>query len=189
MNNNTQSLNPDREQITVRPLEHSDLADFCRHLVRLDRRSRWMRFNHAMDDGALQAYALNIAGSSTCLIGAYDGETLRAVVELSPLNNVGQPLVELAFTVEPEVQNCGIGSKLMKAALEAIGEATAVLVCRSDNTAMCRVAERFGGVYAPGNGLVTFRIQTEQPAQATEFASYRSTSHGGDNLATAYGYA
>lgn len=146
--------------IEIRPLDEAELSLYCEHLMRLDDHARWMRFNHIMDDAALQAHCLYLAGSGTMLIGAFEDDTLRGAAELSLATDHNVPVVEMAFSVESELQGRGIGSSLLKTALTVIWPASALLVCRSDNTAMRHLAERAGGQCDPAGEIMFYRIET-----------------------------
>lgn len=149
-----------RKTIEIRPLDEAELSLYCEHLMRLDDHARWMRFNHIMDDAALQAHCLYLAGSGTMLIGAFEDDKLRGAAELGLSTDHSVPIVEMAFSVESNFQGRGIGSSLLKTALTAIWPASAIVVCRADNAAMRHLAERAGGHCDLADDLLFYRIDT-----------------------------
>ncbi len=164
------------KSVEIRQLDETELSLYCEHLMRLDERARWMRFNHVMDDAALQAHCLYLAGSGTMLIGAFEDDTLRGVAELSLSSDHNAPIVEMAFSVESKLQGRGIGSSLLKTALTIIWPAPALVVCRNDNIAMRHLAERAGGRCEPADDLLFYRIDTLYAIQGKAQAEPRTTA-------------
>jgi GNAT superfamily N-acetyltransferase len=82
------------------------------HLRSLDADSRTMRFGAAVTEAFLEAYAERLATLDAVTLGAFHDGSLCALAELHRLRLVGSRDVELALSVEPRWQGCGIGRDL-----------------------------------------------------------------------------
>ena len=118
------------ETSTYRRLWASDEAALRDHLLRLPKEARHNRFAMGVSDEFISAYANRSFSFENVLIGYFDGDHLRAIGELRPVNaarlmGIGGDM-EAAFSVEPQWQGRGIGSELMR------------LVIRAAQTRSCR---------------------------------------------------
>ena len=130
---------------------------YLAHLLRLDPASRRMRFNCCMNDYALQAHCLSLASKNVKLLVALHCDDVCAAAEMVPLSNEAR-CFELAFSVEPAMQRCGLGYRLLAAALESISPATAVLACRVDNAPMLALAKKFNAAIQPADDLLILTL-------------------------------
>ena len=136
-------------------LKPQDLSTYQAHLLRLDRKSRWSRFNYVAGDAAIHAHCDRLRTNGGLVLGAYTGELMRGAAEITKTDRADEGDVELAFSVEREFQHCGIGARLLAQALKLAEPARAVLVCRPDNTDMLQLTSRFGArVSYAGDQLV-----------------------------------
>ena len=101
----------------IRKLLPHESGELLQHFLRLDGESRCARFHHAVSDEFLAAYARHAFADGAILHGWFCDGTLRAVAELHPLGSWKS--AEVAFSVEPEHQEHGVGSRLMDATMTA----------------------------------------------------------------------
>ena len=101
----------------VRKLLPHEGGELLRHFLRLDGESRRARFHHAVSNDFLAAYTRYALTDGSILYGWFCDGVLRAAAELLPLG--GWKRAEAAFSVEPEHQERGIGSRLMDAIVTA----------------------------------------------------------------------
>jgi GNAT superfamily N-acetyltransferase len=96
----------------IRQLRPSELPRFRDHLLRLDKQSRRDRFNGALDDDFIIAYASRCFAEGTTVMGYVEGDRVLGAAELHERAGEDQPTGEIAFSVEREWQHRGIGSAL-----------------------------------------------------------------------------
>lgn len=146
MTRSPNSPDPHRVPGLIRRLGPTEADAFTTHLLRLDAEARASRFGGLVPDEALGRHARLALGGEAVVFGWFSGGVLRGVGELHTLAGVRPAAGEAAFSVEPEWQGRGIGSRLMR---RVIGEATArglgrvVVVCQNSNRLMRRLAGRF----------------------------------------------
>ena len=132
----------------IRKLGPADFPEFTDHLLRLDEESRRLRFSGTVSDRYLLQYALTAFTTGNALYGAFTGGRLRASAEIRALGPFRNPEAEVAFTVEADWQQMGLGSRLMERVLAAAGrrEIRRVhVVCLNENRRMRHLAEKFEG--------------------------------------------
>lgn len=152
------------EGFRIRPLEAGELPHYLDHLLRLDQRALWLRFDHAMDTAAIQTHCLGLMRPDARILGAFVEGVMRGAAELSPWRDGGRDCTELAFSVEPEFQRCGLGSRLIAHALDIVRPGPAVMLCRAANKGMIALARRAGADIVPqGNHLLCI-VDTAAPA-------------------------
>jgi RimJ/RimL family protein N-acetyltransferase len=98
----------------IRQLRPSELPHFREHLLRLDPHSRRDRFNGAIDDDFILAYAERCFRDGTAVIGYVEGNRVLGAAELHERPDLEEPTGEIAFSVEREWQQRGIGSALFE---------------------------------------------------------------------------
>lgn len=103
----------------IRKLWQGDLQQITQHLLRLDARSRRLRFGGAVSDAFIRDYAAKVIEIGSVVIGAFPDGELRAVGELRGLYQSWPPAAEIALTVEKDWQSRGIGSGLFARLTEA----------------------------------------------------------------------
>jgi RimJ/RimL family protein N-acetyltransferase len=101
-------------QGVIRQLRPSELPCFREHLLRLDTKSRRDRFNGAIDDDFLIAYAERCFRDGATVIGYVEGDRLPGAAELHERADLIGPTGEIAFSVERAWQGRGIGSALFE---------------------------------------------------------------------------
>ena len=130
----------------IRQLRPSDLTRFRDHLVRLDPESRRDRFNGVTDNAFVTAYAERCFREGTTVIGYVRDGVVQGAAELHERPDLAEPTGEIAFSVERNLQNQGIGSQLFR---RLIGHALALgyeklrVTTHSNNDAMKSLARKF----------------------------------------------
>ncbi len=174
--------------VEIRRLWPSDKDAFRDHLLRLDPRSRHLRFGGGMSDDFLGHYAEKCFGTGDLVYGAFvDGDMIGAA-ELrsdqaiwSEQASFGRHIhAEAAFSVEEGYRRRGIGEKLFKRVLRAAtnhGVETIDIVCLPDNVAMLNLAKKFKTHFTFQESELTGRLTARRP---TAFSLMREAS--GDAL-------
>jgi len=174
--------------VEIRRLWPSDKQAFGDHLLRLDPRSRHLRFGGGMSDDFLGHYAEKCFGTGDLVYGAFvDGDMIGAA-ELrsdqaiwSEQASFGRHIhAEAAFSVEEGYRRRGVGEKLFKRILRAAtnhGVETIEIVCLPDNIAMQNLAKKFKTHFTFEENELTGRLTARRP---TAFSLMREAS--GDAL-------
>ena len=130
--------------VEIRRLWPSDKEEFGDHLLRLDPRSRHLRFGGGMSDDFLVHYAEKCFGTGDLVYGVFVDGAMVGAAELrsdraiwSEQAPFGRDIhAEAAFSVEEGYRRRGIGEKLFKRILRAAtnhGVETIEIVCLPDN--------------------------------------------------------
>ena len=100
----------------IRDLRGDELAQFRKHLQRLDGHSLRDRFNGGVSSEFLATYATRSFGNGTVVAGYFERGVLRGAGELHPIGRDGEhrPIGEIAFSVERSWHRCGIGTGLFR---------------------------------------------------------------------------
>ncbi|MGQ3355495.1 MAG: GNAT family N-acetyltransferase [Phreatobacter sp.] len=154
---------------TIRELTGSDAALHREHLLRLDPQGRRERFNGVADDRFVTAYSARCFAGRTRVFAWVDlGGAVRGSAELHP-PTAGEP-ADIAFSVEPEFRNQGIGSRLFEAVMAAARYSRFPelrITSTAGNRAMRALARKFGARFTAEAGEVTGLIpMTSEPALA-----------------------
>ena len=139
------SQGPWRDAIST--LSASQLFHFQWHLLRLDDGCRRSRFGGPTSDTCLQAHGTRVDHANTVILGCFDAGHMRGAAELRSLGATWGDTAEIAFSVEPRWQGCGIGTALMAALIEAARErgiTRLYITCHTLNRHMQRIAETAG---------------------------------------------
>jgi RimJ/RimL family protein N-acetyltransferase len=118
------------------------------HLRRLDDRDWRARFQGSTDRDSVLRFVARFDWSEGAVIGAFVNDRLRGVAEVHPCATPSGPQAEIAVTVEGEFQNQGIGTELLRRAIDAarnrsIGRIHLLFLI--DNDRMRRLVEKFSG--------------------------------------------
>jgi RimJ/RimL family protein N-acetyltransferase len=130
-----------------RQLRPSELPRFREHLLRLDRLSRRDRFNGAIDDDFIIAYANRCFADGTTVIAYVEGERVIGAAELHERADLPRPTGEIAFSVEREWQRRGIGTALFErliGAARGFGYELLRITTHPQNAAARAIARKFG---------------------------------------------
>jgi RimJ/RimL family protein N-acetyltransferase len=184
--------------VEIRRLWPSDKEVFRDHLLRLDPRSRHLRFGGGMSDEFLVHYAENCFGKGDLVYGAFlDGKMIGAAELRSnqPIWSEQAPFArdihaEAAFSVEEGYRRRGIGEKLFKQVVRAAahhGVETIEIVCLPDNIGMQNLAKKFDTHFKFEENSLIGRLTVPQPtarslmqeasADAADFSAALFDSH------------
>ena len=161
-------------QVEVRRLWPSDKEAFHDHLLRLDPRSRHLRFGGGMSNEFLIHYAENCFGKGDLVYGAFvDGKMIGAAELRSnqPIWSEQAPFArgihaEAAFSVEEGYRRRGIGEKLFRRILRAAanhGVETIEIVCLPENIGMQNLAKKFETRFTFEENSLIGRLTVRQP--------------------------
>jgi RimJ/RimL family protein N-acetyltransferase len=134
-------------QGVIRQLRPSELPRFREHLLRLDPQSRRDRFNGAIDDDFVIAYAERCFTDGTTVIGYVDGDRVLGAAELHERVDLPEPTGEIAFSVERGWQGRGIGSALFERLIANaywLGYAKLRVTTHPENGVTRALARKFG---------------------------------------------
>lgn len=146
----------------IRLLKHGEFALYPDHLKRLDARGRGLRFGRDMDDAGLEAHCLSLQRSDGQVLAFLVDGCVRGAAEIALASDIEPVTRNLAVSVEPDDQGCGIGSALVIGALGHVRPHTALLTFPVSNHAMAALANRLRGEKLCENGIITCRIETDR---------------------------
>lgn len=142
---------------TLRELTGAD-ADLHRdHLLRLDAAGRRERFNGVADDRFIHRYSQRCFAGRTRIFALLDREGhVRGAAELHP-PTLDEP-ADIAFSVEPQFRQLGIGTRLFEAVMSAARYSRYPhlrITSTAANRAMRALAHKFGARFTFEGGEVT----------------------------------
>lgn len=140
-----------------RKLWPNELVLLREHLQRLDRDTRRLRFGNAVGDRFIDAYCDTVYALNSVIYGCFIDGTLRAVAELRLLNDTWPFEAELAFSVETQWQDDGLGTELMGRALQAAknrGIGRLYMICLPENIRMRTIAQKFNARLSLRSGQI-----------------------------------
>ena len=160
--------------VEVRRLWPSDKELFRDHLLRLDPRSRHLRFGGGMSDEFLVHYSENCFGKGDLVYGAFIDGKLIGAAELRSNRAIwseqapfGRDIhAEAAFSVEEGYRRRGIGEKLFKRILRAAtnhGVETIEIVCLPENVGMQNLAKKFATHFTFEENSLIGRLTARRP--------------------------
>jgi hypothetical protein len=153
----------------VRTLRQQEELPLLRdHLLRLDRESRYDRFNGFMDDGFIERYAAKCADDGTVIIAYIEDGVVRGAAELHSPDQSSDALPEIAFSVEASVRRQGVGNILFKkliAEARRKGYHSLRITTGAHNQAMRALANKFGAHLTFRRGESTGNIDLKQQPQ------------------------
>jgi RimJ/RimL family protein N-acetyltransferase len=131
----------------IRQLRPSELPRFREHLLSLDAQSRRDRFNGAIDDDFVIAYAVRCFRDGTTVIGYVEGDRVLGAAELHERADLPEPTGEIALSVERAWQGRGIGSALFERLIANaywLGYAKLRVTTHPENSVTRALARKFG---------------------------------------------
>ena len=138
MNDIKQRLN-----VGIHRLHSSDKAKILAHFMRLDDESRRYRFCGTVSDGEVTRYVDEIFEHDSIICGALIDGKLRGIAELRGVYYARPAATEIAFSVEKDWQNHGIGDALFDRVF-AIAQNRGVrmlhMLCMRNNNRMKHIA-------------------------------------------------
>lgn len=142
---------------TISELSGPDAVRHRDHLLRLDPQGRRERFNGVADDRFITAYSTRCFAGRTRVFAWIDqGGMVRGTAELHP-PSAGHP-ADIAFSVEPDFRNGGIGTGLFETVMVAARYSRFSelrITSTAGNRAMRALARNFGARFTFDGGDVT----------------------------------
>lgn len=132
-------------EILIRRLHAADQEKIYGHFRRLDVDSRRARFLGFISDDRVSAYACNIFRKGGILCGAFVDGVLRGIFELRGAVLFWPSTTEVAFSVESDWQNIGIGDALFERMLAMArnrGVKAIHFICLCENSRMKHLAAK-----------------------------------------------
>jgi RimJ/RimL family protein N-acetyltransferase len=133
-------------QLTYRKLHIGDHKAFEAHLLALNPECRRTRFGMATTDAFLTQYADRCFTLNAVLHGAFVGDILIGVAELRPMGEFFADEAEVAFSVNQDWRNCGVGTELFARTLRSArnrGYHKLYMTCLKYNAPMRHLARKF----------------------------------------------
>jgi GNAT superfamily N-acetyltransferase len=165
----------------VRRLLPLDREQLGQHLQRLDDESRHLRFGSAVSDSFLKNHADSLYRFDTLIYGHFEDDCLRGIGELRSVKFDKQALAEIAFSVEKQHRNKGIGSLLMDRIVTAArnrGFAHLTVFCVPGNEPMRHLANKFGARMHAMHGEVEGDIMPDPATPFTLIGEAVQEAHG-----------
>ncbi len=131
---------------TIRKILPREADAFADHLLRLDKKSRRMRFAHSVPDKFIRDYATRMSDNDAVVYGYFEEGEIRAAAELRKLGPDWDSEAEAAFSVEPDYQGRGLGSDLFGRIIRSArnrGLSHLYLSCLPDNQRMQAIANKY----------------------------------------------
>src|SRR5258706_1369540 len=131
---------------TIRRLFTIEESLFRDHLLRLDAGGRRDRFMGGVADEFLGRYAAQCFDGETLVLGFLEEENLRAAGELHAPDPDDDLTADVAFSVEPEFRNRGIGTAMLKRLILSARNRKIRhlrMNCHAQNQAMQALARKF----------------------------------------------
>ncbi|WP_422006626.1 GNAT family N-acetyltransferase [Pyruvatibacter mobilis] len=136
-------------QPVIRRIWPLEADSFRRHLCRLSREDRILRFGRPVTNRYIQSYVDRIDWFRDIVIGAVVDGNIKASGILTPIGWRLPLEGSAAVAVESEMQGYGLGSELTKRLL-TIGRnrfmSRVYMLCLVKNERMYKIAEKYGGV-------------------------------------------
>lgn len=132
--------------LTFRKLLPDDHEEFASHLRRLDAASRRLRFGMLASDAFVADYAERCAKLSATVHGAFERNRLIGAAELRPLGPLFPGEAEIAFSVEQDWRNQGIGTELFARVIRSARNRALYrlyMSCLTENVPMQALARKF----------------------------------------------
>lgn len=164
--------NPDASKLTneakpvgvIRKLWPMEAPRFRDHLLRLDAKSKRMRFTHAVSDGFIEEYARRMSSNGAIVYGWFQDDQLRATAELRKVGDIWGEEAEAAFSVEADYQGRGIATELMGRIIRSArnrGVRHLIMTCLADNAKMQAVARHYDAELRFEHGEVVGELMPE----------------------------
>jgi RimJ/RimL family protein N-acetyltransferase len=142
---------PRQLPVVYRKLAQAEASLLTAHLRRLDPRDWRARFQGGGDRDSVRLHTKGLDWNQIVVLGAFIDGRLRGVAELHPFMTASGKMGEIALTVEARFQNRGIGTELLRRAINAArnrGIGQIQLLFMTDNHRMRRLIEKFSGAVA-----------------------------------------
>jgi GNAT superfamily N-acetyltransferase len=149
----------------IRKLRTWDRGKVRDHLLRLGSDDRQRRFLGRVGDDFIVAHSDALFAPGVIVVGCFMRGALCAVGELH--QQVAVPIAEIAITVEPSFQNCGLGTEILRRLVLMArnrGIKTLHCFCLLDNTRAQKIARKLGGALQCVDGAIEAEIVQPWPS-------------------------
>lgn len=158
------------------PFEAGAMRD---HLLRLDKKSRQMRFGHGVSDAFIARYVDGVFEQQALVKACFIDGVCRGVGEAFFVHSSDCD-VEAAFSIEPRWQGYGLGTMVFERLIRSVrnrGGRRICVLCMRTNVAMNRLAEKLdaeirvmpdgvtGEILRPPGGLLSLSREWFEDAQ------------------------
>jgi GNAT superfamily N-acetyltransferase len=150
----------------IRTLSREDEPLFRDHLLRLDEPSRHDRFLSGVGDSFLVEYARRCFDGDTLVLGFLSADLVRAAGELHTAEPWIADTGEVGLSVEPELRNKGIGTRLLQRLVTSArnrGFRHLRMNCHPRNLAMQAIARKFEAELRIEEGATVGEIEAGPP--------------------------
>lgn len=167
--------------IEYRKLWPAEMGLFREHLQRLDPETRRLRFGRPVSPEFIETYCNTVYALNTVVYGCFADGILRAVAELRMVAETWPFEAELAFSVERDWQDDGVGTELMARALRAarnrnIGRL--YMICLPENGRMQHVARKYDARLTFQPGQIDGRLHPAHPDYLSIFHEFLDDTSG-----------
>ncbi len=148
---------------TLLPTEFGLLRD---HLLRLEPEDRFRRFQGHVDDRRVAAYVDGLDRFHAMVVAWIEDGRVRAAAEMVRFSAPSLTTVELALTVERDLQDKGVGTELLRRALTMArnrGVEQIYMVCLASNGRMRHLADKFAGKLVDLDGEIEATLALKAP--------------------------
>ena len=155
----------------VRVLRSREHKHFLAHLLRLDSASRSARFGRGVSDDWVARYAAETNWRRGAVVGCWIDGTLRGVAELRRFGSDRSKTAEMALSIEPTFQNCGLGSLLARRVVAIARTRGFIKLCMLiafSNWRMRSIARKLGARMAFADGEIDADLPLDPYPQATD---------------------
>lgn len=132
----------------VRRLTCLDRNAISDHFMRLDPNSLRLRFGYSVSDEYMRKYVEDVLKPDNPTYGVIVGREIRAIAQMFPLAGIWSKEFEVAFSVESEWQDQGLGNALITriiAVAQNRGVKMLHLLCLRENKRMQHLAIKHSG--------------------------------------------
>ena len=165
------------------PVDESRRGAVLEHLLRLSADDRLNRFLSLADDSQVSNYVRGICFAHDIVLGAGWDARIVGLPHGALFMDRGDMATEIGISVDEDARRCGIGKRLLLAALELtrrLGVVRAHAIFRADNVAVVRMARDLGA-RVERNGSESSTVFQLNPSAGVPLM-HRTTQWGTDML-------
>jgi GNAT superfamily N-acetyltransferase len=173
------------EGAVIRKVWMTETNDYCDHLLRLDRDSRYRRFSGTVSDDFIARHAATANDAGTVVYGFFVDGVLRGGAELRIMGTMLSHEGEAAFSIEQPWQSHGVGTVLLERTLLSArnrGITSLHMHCLAENQRMQQLARKFDAELSFDFGSVVGEVD---PPRSTALSLMREVMADGHDVASA----
>jgi GNAT superfamily N-acetyltransferase len=170
---------------SIRKLWIGETDAYRRHLLRLDRDSRYRRFSGTVSDDFIARHATTANGPDVVVHGFFIDGILRGAAELRRNGSLFTHKAEAAFSIEQPWQSHGVGTELLERTLLSArnrGIKSLRMDCLVDNRRMQQLARKFDAELSFDFDSVIGQVD---PPRSTLLSLMREATADGHGIAAA----